>query len=241
MKPCRADAGPRQWPEDVSRPQAPSARPRAGPRRHMHDVVARRGRNGVTGTRSTRRSGPQGTRRHVHPLRAGYQPSKLRAFSIRSSPPLRSTRARSNRQAVAPSVSSARKRAAAAPIRAPLPRRDGSGVETPPGLDLDEHDLARELDHEVELALRAAPARRQHPAAGGGVAASGGVFRGVAGVVGEGARHAPQASRPGAFVKCSCQDVVNAAPPRRAPSPARAHRLRAAAGPVAPRPPPPRP
>ena len=89
-----------------------------------------------------------------------YQPSKARAFSMRSMRPLRSTSARSKRQGTRAVGHLGEEAAGGGADPRPLPRRDRLGGMRAPGLHLDEDDLARQLDHEVELALGTAPARR---------------------------------------------------------------------------------
>jgi len=63
------------------------------------------------------------------------------------------------------------------PQPALLGRRHGLGRQTEPvgraGLDLTEHQVALSLEHQVDLALAAAPVARDHPVAPGEVPVGG--------------------------------------------------------------------
>ena len=71
-------------------------------------------------------------------------------------------------------------------MRAHCRESDRLGGVARAGLHLDEDDLAGQLDHEVELALGAAPAGGAHAAAVGLVAAGGAFLGGEAEVMGAG-------------------------------------------------------
>ena len=118
-----------------------------------------------------------------------YQPSKARAFSMRSSRP-RAVDQREVEAAGAGAVGLLGEVAGRGGADArPLPRADRLGAVGGAGLDLDEDDLVGEVDDEVELALGAAPARGADPAALGAVAAGGGFLGGEAELVGDGGVH----------------------------------------------------